>query len=87
MSALFDLLLQAGLPVIEELEDGRILHDPFDIVQEQLFCDIVFEFYNPAGYAQQQEDEVNDTDFKTEFKNRIDRLTQIATVAKPNPFT
>jgi len=55
--------------------------------QDELLQNIILEHFYPIAYTDKIERKTNDTDFKTEFQNRIDRLTQIATVAKPDPFT
>jgi len=84
---IFEELQNAALPVISADESGAISMGAMTPEQENLYNDILLSYFNPTEWTKVQEVRANDTDFKTEYQNRIDRLTQIATVAKPDPFT
>ena len=83
----YETLQSAGLPVLSADESGACVMGDMTPEQEALFQRIVTEHFHPERYAELLEEEANNTDFKTEFQNRLDRLTQIATVAKPSPFS
>ena len=84
---IFEKLQSAGLPVVSADESGAISMGAMTPEQDEMFQNIILEHFNPTAYADKIERKENDTDFQTEFQNRIDGLTQIATVAKPTTFT
>ena len=85
---LLEKLQAAGLPAISVNEEtGAITMGAMTPEQEVIYDDIILEHYQPEAYAEKQERETNAVDFSNEFQIRIARLTQIATVAKPSPFS
>ena len=84
---LLEKLQAAGLPVISADESGACTMGDMTDEQGDLFQRILIEHFNPERYAELLEREANAVDFSAEFQARIDRLTQIATVAKPSPFS
>ena len=77
---LYDDLLNAGLPVIDA-EEGTTPHFSRILTLDEE--DIRDSIMNKPVY----DAKMAKKDIAEQFQNRIDRLTQIATVAKPETFT
>jgi len=83
---LFQKLLAASLPVSLDENGNIIITNPTE-EQQTMFVSIQLAHYEIYDEALIPEYAQNAKEFAQEFQTRIDRLTQIATVAKPSPFT
>ena len=77
---LYDDLLNAGLPVIDA-EEGTTPHFSRILTLDEE--DIRDSIMNKPVY----DAKMAKKDIEEQFQNRIDRLTQIINVEKPDPFT
>jgi len=78
-------LIDAGLEKIVTLRLDKSFEWEVGYIPTQQEIDLAHSIIDPFDFDTYVD--VDEVDFKTEYQNRIDRLTQIATVAKPDPFT
>lgn len=83
MPTILEKLKNAGLPVIEATEDGKISTGPMTETQNQLYNDIILEHFNPAQFQIVLETRTDKAQIKAEYQATLNTLSQIENTATP----